>query len=64
MKYNYGVDYPIPEMHEDKDLDWTALDLNISGIIKETIQPRYLGPVNPPCYLGLYETKCYRKGRR
>ena len=52
MKHNYGVDYHVPEMHEDKDLNWTGLDLYISGIIKETIPPPYLGPVNPPHYSG------------
>ena len=52
MKDNYGVDYPVPEMHEDKDLDWTGLDLNISGIMKENIPPPYLGSVNPSYYTG------------
>ena len=52
MKHNYGVDYPVPEMHKDKDLDWTGLDLNISGIMKENIPPPYLGPVNPSYYTG------------
>ena len=52
MKHNYGVDYPVPEMHEDKDLDWTGLDLNISGIMKGNIPPPYLGPVNPSYYTG------------
>ena len=51
MKHNFGVDYPVPEMPEDKDLDWTGLDVNILGIMKETIPSQYLGPVNLLHYL-------------
>ena len=65
MQHNYGVDYSIPEMHKDKDLDWTGLDLNISGIMKENIPPP-ISRTSKPIILyrssEFYETKCCGKG--